>query len=77
MILVDPASKLVMVHTAVRQKPSDRASNAETVALWLAVVEQFGKQLAVAGALCEALSAFVMLRCQFGASPDHGRSLPM
>ena len=43
MILVDPASKLVMVHTAVRQKPSDRASNAETVALWLAVVEQLGK----------------------------------
>jgi CubicO group peptidase (beta-lactamase class C family) len=43
MILVDPASKLVMVHTAVRQKPSDRASNAETIALWLAVVEQLGK----------------------------------
>jgi CubicO group peptidase (beta-lactamase class C family) len=43
MILVDPASKLVMVHTAVRQKPSDRASNAETVALWLAVVERFGQ----------------------------------
>jgi CubicO group peptidase (beta-lactamase class C family) len=43
MILVDPASKLVMVHTAVRQKPSDRASNAETIALWLAVVDQLGK----------------------------------
>jgi len=43
MILVDPASKLVMVHTAVRQKPSDRASNAETVSLWLAVLEQLGK----------------------------------
>jgi len=43
MILVDPASKLVMVHTAVRQKPSDPASNAETVALWFAVIEQLGK----------------------------------
>jgi len=43
MILVDPASKLVMVHTAVRQKPSDRARNAETIALWLAVVDQLGK----------------------------------
>ncbi len=42
-ILVDPASKLVMVHTAVRKNTSDRASNAETIALWLGVVEQFGK----------------------------------
>ena len=29
------------------------------------------------GANAPSLSAFVMLRCQFGASPDHGRSLPM
>jgi hypothetical protein len=43
MILVDPASKLFMVHTAVRQKPSDRAANGETITLWLAVVEQLGK----------------------------------
>jgi CubicO group peptidase (beta-lactamase class C family) len=43
MILVDPASKLVMVHTAVRNNPSDPASNAETIALWLALVKQFGK----------------------------------
>jgi len=43
MILVDPASKLVMVHTAVRQTPTAPAANAETVALWLAVVAQFGK----------------------------------
>ena len=43
MILVDPASKLVMVHTAVRKNTSDRASNAETLALWRGVVEQFGK----------------------------------
>ena len=42
-IPVDPASKLVMVHTAVRKNTSDRASNAETIALWLGVVEQFGK----------------------------------
>src|SRR5215470_18345072 len=40
MILVDPASKLVMVHTAVRQRQSDRILNAETIALWLAVLEQ-------------------------------------
>jgi CubicO group peptidase (beta-lactamase class C family) len=43
MILVDPASKLVMVHTAVRNNPSDPASNAETIALWLSVVAQLGK----------------------------------
>jgi CubicO group peptidase (beta-lactamase class C family) len=43
LILVDPASKLVMVHTAVRKKPSEPASNAETIALWLSVVAQLGK----------------------------------
>ena len=42
-ILVDPASKLVMVHTAVRKKPSEPASNAEAVTLWLHVVAQLGK----------------------------------
>jgi CubicO group peptidase (beta-lactamase class C family) len=42
-IFVDPASKLVMVHTAVRKKPSEPASNAETVTLWLHVVAQLGK----------------------------------
>ncbi len=42
-IFVDPASKLVMVHTAVRKKPSDPGANAETVALWLQVVAQLGK----------------------------------
>jgi hypothetical protein len=40
-IFVDPASKLVMVHTAVRQKLNDPA-NAETRALWHAVVQQLG-----------------------------------
>ncbi|HXQ06240.1 MAG TPA: serine hydrolase [Bradyrhizobium sp.] len=43
MILVDPASKLVMVHAAVRKKPSDRASSADLIALWLGVVAQLGK----------------------------------
>jgi CubicO group peptidase (beta-lactamase class C family) len=41
-ILVDPASKLVMVHTAVRQNPNDPA-NAETRALFDAVVQRLGK----------------------------------
>ena len=43
MIFVDPASKLVMVHTAVRKQPSEPASNAEAVTLWLQVVAQLGK----------------------------------
>jgi hypothetical protein len=43
MILVDPASKLVMVHTAVRQKPSDPGSYAEILALWFSMVAQLGK----------------------------------
>jgi CubicO group peptidase (beta-lactamase class C family) len=42
-ILVDPASKLVMVHTAVHLKPGDRTTYAETLALWAGVVEQLGK----------------------------------
>jgi CubicO group peptidase (beta-lactamase class C family) len=42
-IFVDPASKLIMVHTAVRKKPSEPAANAEAVALWLQVVSQLGK----------------------------------
>jgi len=40
-VFVDPKSKLVMVHTAVRQKANDPA-NAETRALWHAVVQQLG-----------------------------------
>jgi CubicO group peptidase (beta-lactamase class C family) len=43
MILVDPTSKLVLVHTAVRQRPSDVAANAETIALWLAAVAQLSQ----------------------------------
>jgi hypothetical protein len=37
MIWIDPASKLVMVHTAVRKNPS--ASEAEAIALWHGMVE--------------------------------------
>jgi hypothetical protein len=43
-ILVDPASKLIMVHTAVHQKPSDPASFAAPLALWFAALEQLGKR---------------------------------
>jgi CubicO group peptidase (beta-lactamase class C family) len=43
LIFVDPASKLVMVHTAVRKNPSDLAANAEAVTLWMHVVAQLGK----------------------------------
>jgi CubicO group peptidase (beta-lactamase class C family) len=42
-ILIDPASRLVMVHTAVRQKPSEEASYAETITLWFHVLAQLGK----------------------------------
>jgi hypothetical protein len=40
-IFVDPAAKLVMVHTAVRRKPVD-PGNAEAVALWSGVVQRLG-----------------------------------
>src|SRR6476660_3868626 len=42
-ILVDPATKLVMVHTAVRKKPSEPSSYAEPLALWFAVLRQLGQ----------------------------------
>ncbi|WP_298243099.1 serine hydrolase [uncultured Bradyrhizobium sp.] len=42
-ILVDPASKLIMVHTAVRQKPSEPGSLREPLALWSAVLQQLGQ----------------------------------
>jgi hypothetical protein len=41
--MVDPASKLVMVHTAVRKQPSEEGSHAEPIALWFSVLAQFGK----------------------------------
>lgn len=43
-IFVDPSSKLVMVHAAVRQKPSEPGSLKEPLALWFAVLQQLGKQ---------------------------------
>ena len=45
-ILVDPAAKLVLVHTAVRPKPTHNPGQRELVSLWKGLVEQFG---AVAG----------------------------
>jgi CubicO group peptidase (beta-lactamase class C family) len=42
-IMVDSASKLVMVHTAVRKQPSEEGSHAEPIALWLSLLAQFGK----------------------------------
>jgi len=39
-ILVDPATHLVLVHTAVRAKPGDKGS-AELVELWSSVLKQF------------------------------------
>jgi hypothetical protein len=44
MILVDPASKLIMVQTAVHQQPLDPASFSAPLALWFAVLEQLGKR---------------------------------
>jgi CubicO group peptidase (beta-lactamase class C family) len=43
MIFVDPGTKLVMVHTAVRPEAVDRTASAETIALWLAAVDQLGR----------------------------------
>jgi hypothetical protein len=43
MILVDPASGLVMVHTAVFKKPAEDGALAEPLALWRAVIAQLGK----------------------------------
>jgi CubicO group peptidase (beta-lactamase class C family) len=40
-LFVDPASRLVMVHTAVRQQPVDPAG-AEAVALWWSLVRELG-----------------------------------
>jgi len=37
-ILVDPGLRLVLVHTAVRLKPSGDPGNAEMYALWRALV---------------------------------------
>ena len=42
-IFVDPASKLVMVQTAVRKLPSNDPKSAETNALWRALLATLGK----------------------------------
>jgi hypothetical protein len=44
LILVDPASKLVMVQTSVYKKPSDPQLLAEPLALWFGVLGQLGKR---------------------------------
>lgn len=41
-IFVDPASKLVLVHTAVRLKPSKDPAARELVALWFGLVKELG-----------------------------------
>ena len=41
-IFVDPQSKLVLVQTAVTEKPMDPKADAETIGLWLSLVRQFG-----------------------------------
>jgi CubicO group peptidase (beta-lactamase class C family) len=41
-IYVDPKSRLVMVHTAVRKQPSGDPGSRESVALWQAVVRTLG-----------------------------------
>ncbi len=39
---VDPAAKLVLVHTAVRPKPTGNPGQSELIALWQGLVEQYG-----------------------------------
>lgn len=41
-LLVDAESKLVMVHTAVRKLAGFNPKSPEVIALWYAVVAQFG-----------------------------------
>jgi CubicO group peptidase (beta-lactamase class C family) len=42
-IFVDPASRLVMVHTAVRKREFGDPGNRETVVLWENVLRAFGR----------------------------------
>jgi hypothetical protein len=41
-IFVDPASKLVLVHTAVRLKASNDPAAQELTTLWYALVKEYG-----------------------------------
>ena len=43
-IYIEPKSKLVMVQTAVRAKPSNDPADADTVGLWMALVALLGKE---------------------------------
>ncbi len=43
-VFVDPESKLIMVQTAVRMKPTGDPRSAETIALWYALVAQYGRR---------------------------------
>jgi len=42
-IAVDPGAKLVMVHTAVRKRPSGDPAAVELRALWAGLRERLGK----------------------------------
>ncbi len=42
-IFVDPQSKLILVQTAVMEKAIDPQVDAETIALWLALIRHFGE----------------------------------
>jgi hypothetical protein len=41
-IYIDPASRLVLVHTAVRKHSVDRVGDGELGALWRSLVRQLG-----------------------------------
>ena len=49
-VFVDPASRLVMVQTAVRSEgPNSENGRSECMALWLALVKQFGNRVGASG----------------------------
>lgn len=43
-IFVDPQSKLILVQTAVMEKPIDPPKDAETIGLWLSLIHRYGEQ---------------------------------
>ena len=43
-VFTDPGSKLIMVQTAARMKPIGDPGLAEAVALWYALVAQYGRR---------------------------------
>jgi CubicO group peptidase (beta-lactamase class C family) len=43
-IFVDPQSKLILVQTAVMEKPMDRPKDAETIGLWLSLIHHYGEK---------------------------------